>query len=309
MTKTGLVLSKQFSYHKAPPNHPECPERIAYIYQAFNRDHLLDSCHIIETEEASWEQILTNHSQAYLDRLKIGETYAEDPSITIEANSIQIAKRAAGSAIKAVDLVEDGTLDHAFCILRPPGHHAERDFAMGFCIFNNIAIAAHHLTTKKKRVLILDWDVHHGNGTQHSFYDRADVMFCSFHGDPNTLFPGTGFEDETGINEGKGTTLNIPMAPGSDDDAYREAFFEVFLPHAEAFSPDFILISAGFDAHKLDPLGNVCLETESFAWLTKEVRALADRQCDGKIVSLLEGGYHPRALADSAAVHLKSLLE
>ena len=181
---------------------------------------------------------------------------------------------------------------------------------MGFCLFNNIAIAARHLLKSHglERVLILDWDVHHGNGTQHSFDDDPRVFFCSLHGHPDSLYPGTGYAHERGSGAGEGTTLNLPMQPGAGDAEYRAAFCEHVLPAARAYRPEFILISAGFDAHRADPLAPIELETSSFEWMTEEVRALADECCGGRLVSMLEGGYNLDALGESAAVHLRCLM-
>ena len=182
--------------------------------------------------------------------------------------------------------------------------------SMGFCMFNNIALAARRLLDDHgiERVLILDWDVHHGNGTQHTFEDDPRVFYCSFHGHPATLYPGTGYAEERGIGAGEGATLNIPMMPHSGDREYRLAFEKQFLPAARRFQPEFLLICAGFDAHRNDPLALIDLETESFEWLTREPLALADELCGGRVVSVLEGGYNLEALGDSVTVHVQELL-
>ncbi len=258
--------------------------------------------------------VLANHSQGYIDRLReycaSGKSHIDCADSAICPESFEIARLACGSVIRAVDAVAAGEIDNAFCVIRPPGHHAERDFSMGFCLFNNIAVAARHLLKSHgiERVLIIDWDVHHGNGTQHSFDDDPRVFFCSLHGHPDTLYPGTGYAHERGSGPGEGTTLNLPMQPGAGDDEYRTAFAEHVLPAARAYKPEFILISAGFDAHRADPMAQIELETPSFEWMTQEVRALADECCGGRLVSMLEGGYNLDALGESAAVHLRCLM-
>ena len=182
---------------------------------------------------------------------------------------------------------------------------------MGFCLINSIAVAAQYLIDRHKmsRVLILDWDVHHGNGTQHSFEADPQVLFISLHGHPMNVYPGTGYDTEVGIGEGEGYTLNIPMMPGTGDEEYRRVFSDVILPRIDEFKPEFVLISAGFDAHRRDPLAPLSLETESYGWMTDELLAVADRSCDGRLLSILEGGYDLDALGESVALHLRRLVE
>ena len=314
MAGTGLVLDDCFARHDTGPGHAERPERIAAIQQALASGQLVKQCSAIEPEPADMSLILANHSPAYVDRLaehcRSGARFIDCQDSAICPESFDIARLACGAVIKAVDLVAAGELKNAFCVIRPPGHHAERDVSMGFCLFNNIAIAARHLLQAHgaERVLILDWDVHHGNGTQHSFEDDSSVLYCSLHGHPDTLYPGSGYANERGIGPGEGTTLNLPMQPGAGDAEYREAFEEHVLPAARAFRPQFILLSAGFDAHRADPLAPLELETASFDWMTQEVMGLAEACCGGKLVSMLEGGYDLQALGESAAVHLQGLL-
>jgi acetoin utilization deacetylase AcuC-like enzyme len=216
---------------------------------------------------------------------------------------------AAGGVVNAADAVARGEAGRAFCAVRPPGHHAERSNAMGFCFFNNVAIAAEYLRHQHgiERIAILDWDVHHGNGTQHYFEADPNVFFCSIHQHPDTLYPGTGYAEERGTGAGMGATLNVPMAPGSGDEEYRRAFETTILPALDRFRPEFLLISAGFDAHRADPLGHIKLSTEMFGWMTLHAMELARRHCGGRIVSVLEGGYDLTALADSVQAHLEVL--
>ena len=254
------------------------------------------------------------HADSYIERLRKacadGLPYIDVPDSGICPGSYEIAQFAAGVVINAVEGVTAGRLDHAFCALRPPGHHAEYDRSMGFCLFNNVAIAAQYLIDHHKlaRVLILDWDVHHGNGTQHTFEEDPRVLYISLHGHPAVVYPGTGYSEERGKGPGIGFTVNLPMLPPSGDREYRRAFDDSVLPAVQKFDPQFVLVSAGFDAHRLDPLAPLELETETYGWMTDEVVAVAKRHCGGRLVSLLEGGYDLNALADSVALHVERLL-
>jgi acetoin utilization deacetylase AcuC-like enzyme len=203
-----------------------------------------------------------------------------------------------------------GAIENAFCAVRPPGHHCERNESMGFCLLSNVAIAARYLLDVHGigRVAVVDWDVHHGNGTQHVFEDNADVFYCSLHGHPAYVYPGTGFENERGRGPGEGATLNLPMYPGSDDALYRRAFEQRVLPALDDFKPQFVLISAGFDAHRLDPLAPLNLDSASFEWMTRALMDVAARYAQGRLVSVLEGGYDLGALAESATLHVTELI-
>lgn len=254
------------------------------------------------------------HDEAYIERVEQacerGLPYIDVTDSAIGPESYEIAKLAAGAAVAAVDEVIAGRLDNAFCPLRPPGHHAERHMSLGFCLFNNIAIAARRLLDDHglSRVLILDWDVHHGNGTQHTFEEDPRVLFISIHGHPAIVYPGTGYANERGKCAGEGFTINIPMLPPSGDSEYRRAFDDIVAPAVEKFRPEFVLLSAGFDAHRLDPLAPIELETESYGWLTELPLQWARQYGKGRLVSLLEGGYHLDALADSVSLHVTRLL-
>jgi acetoin utilization deacetylase AcuC-like enzyme len=224
----------------------------------------------------------------------------------MSSGSAEAALRAAGAAIAAVDGVMDGDFGNAFCAVRPPGHHAERSRSMGFCLLNNVAVGALHARVAHdlKRIAVVDFDVHHGNGTQDVFFADRDLFYASTHQLP--LYPGTGSPDESGI---AGNVLNRPLRPGSGSVEFRAAYRDSVLPALEAFMPEFILISAGFDAHRADPLANLALSEEDFGWVTREICTVAARVCGGRVVSTLEGGYDLAALAASAAAHVQALIE
>lgn len=228
-----------------------------------------------------------------------------DGDTILSPGSGEAALRAAGALVLAVDRVVAGLNRNAFCAVRPPGHHAEPAEAMGFCVFNNVAVGALHarMAHGLNRVAVLDFDVHHGNGTQAMFEDDPDLFFGSTHQMP--LYPGTGRRDERGL----GNIHNVPLDPGADGKAFRRAWDALILPALEAFQPELLLISAGFDAHRADPLANLNLTEEDFAWITARLRRIADAACDGRIVSTLEGGYDLRALADSSAAHVRELMD
>lgn len=315
MARTGLLLDDRFLEHETGPGHPERPDRLRAIRRCFDRLELTPRCVLLQAQAADDAALRSNHDAAYIDRLKDacrrGAPRIDCADSAICPRSEEVARLAAGGVIGAVNDVIMERLDNAFCALRPPGHHAERDRSMGFCLYNNVAIAARHLLERHglDRVLILDFDVHHGNGTQHSFEDDPRVFYCSFHQHPATLYPGTGYADERGVGSGVGTTLNLPFLPGAGDREYREAFEGAFLPQAHAFAPQFVLVSAGFDAHRDDPLAGINLETLSFEWLSREVTRFASEVCGGRLVSVLEGGYDLDALGDCAALHVRALLE
>ncbi|HOB76354.1 MAG TPA: histone deacetylase [Phycisphaerae bacterium] len=314
MPKTGLVFSRRYLEHDTGSHHPERAARLRAIEERFAGSGLAARMSCLEARPASPEEIETVHDAAYVERFRqacaAGLALIDTADCPICPASFEIAQLAVGGTVVAVEAVMAGVVRNAFVACRPPGHHAERNRAMGFCFFNNVAIAAERLRIDHglKRIAIVDWDVHHGNGTQHHFEADPDVFFCSIHQHPDTLYPGTGYIWEKGHGPGVGTTLNVPLRPGSGDEAFRQAFEEQILPAVANFRPEFILISAGFDAHAADPLANLEVSTEGFRWMTRQTRALAESQCNGRLVSVLEGGYELEALADSVQVHVEELL-
>jgi acetoin utilization deacetylase AcuC-like enzyme len=314
VAKTGLIQDERFLNHRTGPGHPERPERLTAIRRALQAQSLDARCTPLPFEPIDLEFVSRNHDPAYIDRLRTaceqGLPYIDVPDSAISPESFGIARLAAGGVIAAVDAVMRGEIDNAFCAVRPPGHHAERSLSMGFCLFNNIAIAARRLLTDHGlfRVLILDWDVHHGNGTQHSFEADPRVLFISLHGHPGLLYPGTGYAEERGVGPGRGFTLNVPILPPGREPVWRAAFCDRILPAVHEYAPQFVLISAGFDAHRADPLAPLELETESYGWMTDELIKVARLHANGRLVSVLEGGYDLDALASSVALHVSRLL-
>ena len=311
---TGIVLDSSFEGHDTGPTHPERPARLRAIQQGVASAGLVDRCALIALREATDEEIFAVHDEAYVERLReycaAGAPHIDTVDSTICSSSYGLARLAAGSVLAAVDGVQSGGLTNAFCAVRPPGHHCERSESMGFCLLGNVAIAARYLLDVHgiERVAVVDWDVHHGNGTQHLFEEEAAVFYCSLHGHPAYVYPGTGFEHERGRGPGEGATLNLPMYPASGDDEYKKAFDESVLPALEDYRPQFVLVSTGFDAHRRDPLAPLNLESASYSWMTGALLDVARRHADGKLVSVLEGGYDLEALAESTVLHLTELV-
>lgn len=310
---TALIYDDRFLDHDTGPGHPERPDRLRAVKQHLQSAGLWERLTHLTFEPADMRWILANHDQAYVERLRdacnSGAAFIDAMDSAICAATFDIARLAAGGVLRAVDAVMTGEADNVFCAVRPPGHHAEQDRSMGFCMFNNVAIAARYAIEQYvlERVAIVDFDVHHGNGTQHSFEDRTDVLFISLHEDPQSLYPGTGFVHEAGTGQGAGFTLNMPFEPGADDDRYDTAFNEQVIPKLDAFAPQLVLISAGFDAAASDPLAHQQLTPDCFARMASALHDAADRHCNGKLVSTLEGGYDLNSLAACVAAHLKSL--
>jgi acetoin utilization deacetylase AcuC-like enzyme len=308
----GLVLDPGFEAHETGPGHPERPERLRAIRQALEKAGLLARMVRIEPEEADDALLALVHDPGHIETVEAacrrGVRLLDAVDTAVSAQSARVARRAAGSVAALARAVARGSLSRGFAAVRPPGHHAERDRAMGFCLFNHVAIAARVLQRHEGigRVLIVDWDVHHGNGTQHIFEEDPTVFYFSVHQFP--LYPGTGAASERGRGAGEGTTLNCPLAPGAGDREFLGALETGLLPAAERFRPEFVLVSAGFDAHARDPLADLRVTTESFARATALVRGIAEQHAGGRLVSVLEGGYDLEALAASVAAHVEVLL-
>jgi acetoin utilization deacetylase AcuC-like enzyme len=292
-----LLFDRAMIGHDPGTGHPESPDRLRVIESMIEAlDYPIES-----PREAEREVIAKVHGDAHIDRIFALRDHEGrlDPDTVISAGSVRAARLAAGAAVTAVDAVFARDVASAFCLVRPPGHHAETDRAMGFCLFNNVAVAAEHARTAfgVQRVLIVDWDVHHGNGTQHAFYDDPGVLFFSTHQFP--FYPGTGSLGEMGTGAGEGYTVNVPLLPGATDGDYARIFADVLEPIAEQYKPQLVLVSAGFDAHAADPLGGMELSADGFALLCDSVKSVADTHCPGKLVLLLEGGYDLDALSQS----------
>jgi acetoin utilization deacetylase AcuC-like enzyme len=312
-SKTGVVYHDLFLDHDTGPGHPERPDRLRAVVNHLKEKNIWNDLHHLLIDSAEEDAVLAVHPPEHLRFVRTacrdGKKLLDDGDTHISRSSCDVALLAAGGALAAADAVMRGLLRNTFCLLRPPGHHAERNRAMGFCLFNTIAITARHIqkTYGVRRIAIVDWDVHHGNGTQEIFYEDPDVLFISTHQVP--LWPGTGARDEQGTGRGKGTTMNIPMPPGSGESRYVKAFREEIIPAIERFRPEIILISAGFDAHRDDPLAQIDLTEQSFGILTSLVTETAEKVCDGRLVSLLEGGYNLGALAASVEAHLSVFMQ
>ena len=305
---TTLLLSHPLcAKHHPPEGHPERPDRLKIVdrilsappFEALARE---------DAPAASVEQIMRAHAEEHYHRLEQAspeEGFEQlDPDTWMSPGSFEAALRGAGAAVRAVDAVMLREVENAFCAVRPPGHHAESRRAMGFCLFNNVAIAAHHARQvyDAERIAVVDFDVHHGNGTQEIFWSDAGLFYGSTHQMP--LYPGTGARTETGV----GNIFNAPLSAGAGSVQFRDAMKTRILPALDDFAPDLVIISAGFDAHRSDPLGSLELAEEDFVWATLYLMDAAHRHADGRVVSMLEGGYDLKALAASVAVHVQALL-
>jgi acetoin utilization deacetylase AcuC-like enzyme len=294
-----LIHSEHFAEHQTPPGHPERPER-AEVMDVVAGRWKSRGVEVVPPSAATREQLLRVHDGDYLRRISetAGRAVKLDPDTYTSPESHEIALLAAGAAVQAVNHAMSGPQHRALALVRPPGHHAERDRAMGFCLFNNVAVAAAHARANgAAKVAIVDYDVHHGNGTQHIFEDDATVLYVSTHQFP--YYPGTGAAGEVGRGAGAGFTVNLPLEVGAVDHDYQTAFSAVILPVLSQFKPDLIILSAGFDAHERDPLAGMRLSTAAFAAMTAELRAVAELHCQGRMAVVTEGGYDLQALAAS----------
>jgi len=311
--KTGLVYDDIYIEHKTTFGHPECSERLVWIVERLKAGGLYSELIKLKPVPADRCWIEKVHAPKYIDRAKSssenGAGYLDTGDVPISLKSYEAAVMAAGGVLTAIDAVMEQKVSNAFCAVRPPGHHALENRAMGFCIFNNVAIGTRYVQDKHNlpKVLIVDWDVHHGNGTQAAFYDDPNVLYFSVHQYP--FYPGTGSQAEQGSGIGLHTNINVPLPAGSGDDQYIKTFEEKLVPAASSFAPDFVLVSAGFDAHKGDLLGGMRVTDRGFARLTQIVKSIAERFCAGRLVSVLEGGYGLEGLAASVEAHIRVLMQ
>lgn len=311
MVETGLLYDDVFLKHDTGA-HPESAERVRYTYDYLKSRPVFEHLLMIKPRMATDEQVLGVHSRDYYDYIRsipADQVVALDPDTIFGPGSLEAALYAAGAVTTAVDAVCDGSVNRSFCLVRPPGHHALPDRAMGFCILNNVAIGAAYATRKLGfgRSAIIDLDVHHGNGTQRVFYDDADVLYCSIHQSP--FYPGTGFIQETGRAEGSGKTVNVPLPGGSGPGAYDRALTGTIIPAVIDHEPSLVFLSIGFDAHCADPIGGMDLTAEDYGDLTQAIVKTAAEVCGGRVISVLEGGYNLKALATTTETHLRTLLE
>ena len=309
MNKTGYISDPFYLKHKNEP-HPENPGRLNAIQKNIESSKYYNNLTLIQPRKATVEDIAKVHGTGYIrsveDSCRNGVRNL-DADTVISADSYQAALLSAGAGLEALDKILEGTVGNAFCAVRPPGHHAEQNKAMGFCLFNNVGVIARYAQDVKniQKIFIFDWDVHHGNGTQHSFYKDSSIYYSSIHQYP--FYPGTGGVDETGTGDGLGSNLNLPMRAYSCDADYINIIEHKLIPVIQKFNPDLIIISAGFDAHENDPLAQINLSTDCYGKMTQKLMEIANDVCNGRILSMLEGGYDYSALADSVQLHVETL--
>jgi acetoin utilization deacetylase AcuC-like enzyme len=316
MTETAVMYSPKYLRHKTGHHHPESPSRLRVIMRELNKSGILENerCSLVEPEIASIKDLELIHDSDYIQRIRqfcgCGGGVLDQGDTVVSPESYEVALLAAGGTLKAADLVMMGKYRNAFAFVRPPGHHAGSYYSMGFCVFNNIAVAASHLlkSFNLNRVLILDIDAHHGNGTQEIFYRSDKVLYVSLHEDPSE-FPLAGFAEEVGEDEGVGYTVNVPLPYGTDDRIYLRAFNEIVVPIINQYKPQFTLVSTGFDNHYTDPVADLSLSTFSYIKIFDVVLELASKFCQGKLVAVLEGGYSLRFLGKMACAVTARLAE
>lgn len=313
MKRTGFVYDDRYLLHDTGGYHPESPERLKAIYRRLSDSGVLEKLTLIAAEKANQRWIETVHNIHYIMRFDeaciSGFNEFEHPDNAICRETYDIAFLAVGGVLKAIDMIMNGEIDNAFCAVRPPGHHAEVDKPMGFCYFNNVAIAARYVQKQYdiERVAIIDFDVHHGNGTQHIFDRDPSVFYYSIHEHPSFAYPGTGREFEVGIGEGNGCTVNSPVLPGRGDDEYRRLIMQDLVPAIKKFKPEFIILSAGFDAHESDLMSGTNLSTDGYDFVSEVIMNLVNRFTGGRVVSVLEGGYNLDVLPTLVENHIKML--
>ncbi|MBW1807263.1 MAG: histone deacetylase [Deltaproteobacteria bacterium] len=310
MNRTGIVSDPLYIKHDPGPGHPESPDRLRSVYSLIEQEGLMELIQEVAARPASQEEICRVHAPEYYQQIleSEGQSVMLDPDTATSADSYRAAELAAGGTEVLVEQVGQGQLDNGYALVRPPGHHAEHARAMGFCLFNNVAVAAEQAIAfcKMDKVLIVDWDLHHGNGTMHSFYDRPEVLYFSTHQYP--YYPGTGAAEDVGTGKGEGKTVNVPLVPGMGDQEFRAIFNQVLAPLVSGFSPDIILVSTGFDTYRRDPLGGMKMTAEGYGALTWDLMQMANQTCAGKLVFVLEGGYHLDGLSRGIAYCIKALL-
>jgi len=313
VAKTGLVYDERYLLHDPGPWHVERPDRLRAIQQRLATSGLLKELILLEPQPAPLEWIARLHDPDYITRFQRacqkGQRIFDTGDCGICPKSFEVACLAVGGVFAAADAIMAGRIDNAFCAVRPPGHHAERSRAMGFCFFNNVALGARYLQEQHglERIAIIDWDVHHGNGTQHLFETDPTVFYLSLHQNPATCYPGTGRQKEIGRGPGQGFTLNIPMPPHSRDQDYLQALEGLALPALRNFKPDCLLISAGFDAHQSDPLAHMDLTEKGYRDMAGLLGDLARDHCAGRLITVLEGGYNLAVLGECVLEHIQVL--
>jgi acetoin utilization deacetylase AcuC-like enzyme len=314
MRKTGFLHDDRYLRHNTGGYHPERPGRLRMIYKGIEAGELLPLLTPIKPTRADQRWIEIIHNIKYIMRFEeaclYGMTEFDSPDNQMCSETFEIAFLAAGGVLDTVKMVMEGKIDNAFCAVRPPGHHAELDKAMGFCYFNNVAVAARYLKEDWgiERVGIVDFDVHHGNGTQHIFEADPSVFYYSIHEHPSFAFPGTGREFEKGVGKGEGFTLNSPMLPGQGDKEYKKTMERDLFPAFDTFRPQVIITSTGFDAHVDDDMSGISLSTEGYSWIMERIMEMADKYSDGKLISVLEGGYCLERLPELAKNHVEILM-
>jgi len=308
---TGFIFDPKFLQHATGHGHPERPERASAVMAYLGKLPWMQELRRLAPRPADPRWVESIHSSDYIKRAaaasRDGLPYLDSMDVAISPRSYDVALLAAGAPLVLADAIMAGEIQNGFALVRPPGHHAEKDTALGFCLFNNVAILARYLQKQfgVEKIAIVDWDVHHGNCTQHAFESDPSVLYISTYQYP--FYPGTGAASEQGEGKGRGSVVNCPMPAGATDSAYERAFAERIIPALNAFAPQAVLISAGFDAHRDDPLAQVELSTNSFRWMTRQVIEIAERHAGGRIISLLEGGYNLSRIGECVAVHLDEM--